>query len=134
MGVVLGASVLLGPPARADEGATITVDIDGAKVGDGRVVCRLFDEDTWLDEELERRDVPPEKPIVAFAPRAAGRYAVACFQDTDGNGKMTFGFLWSPKEASGFSNGYRPFGPPRFKKAAFEAVGVTRISLALVAP
>jgi len=58
-----------------------------------------------------------------------GRYAIAAFQDTDGDGKLSKGALGIPREPFGFSNGARArFGLPAFDAAAFEqtTAGVTQ--------
>jgi uncharacterized protein (DUF2141 family) len=58
-----------------------------------------------------------------------GRYAIAAFQDTDGDGKLSKGALGIPREPFGFSNGARArFGLPAFDAAAFEqtTTGVTQ--------
>ena len=50
-----------------------------------------------------------------------GRYAVAAFHDTDGNGDLTLWPIGLPREAYGFSNNARGrFGPPPFAQAAFD--------------
>ena len=50
-----------------------------------------------------------------------GRYAVAVFHDTDGNGDLTLWPFGLPKEAYGFSRDARgSFGPPAFASAAFD--------------
>ena len=52
---------------------------------------------------------------------APGRYAVAAFHDTDGNGALTLWPIGLPREAYGFSNDARGrFGPPPFAAAAFD--------------
>lgn len=50
-----------------------------------------------------------------------GRYAVAVFHDTDGNGRLSTWPIGLPKEAYGFSRDARGrFGPPAFDAAAFD--------------
>lgn len=50
-----------------------------------------------------------------------GRYAVAVFHDTDGNGRLSTWPIGLPKEAYGFSRDVRGrFGPPAFDAAAFD--------------
>ncbi|MFA4891920.1 DUF2141 domain-containing protein [Brevundimonas sp.] len=50
-----------------------------------------------------------------------GRYAVAVFHDTDGNGRLSTWPIGLPKEAYGFSRDARGrFGPPPFDAAAFD--------------
>ncbi|MGV9008347.1 DUF2141 domain-containing protein [Brevundimonas sp.] len=50
-----------------------------------------------------------------------GRYVVAVFHDTDGNGRLSTWPIGLPKEAYGFSRNARGrFGPPSFDSAAFD--------------
>ena len=50
-----------------------------------------------------------------------GRYVVATFHDTDGNGRLSTWPVGLPKEAYGFSRNARGrFGPPSFDAAAFD--------------
>ena len=50
-----------------------------------------------------------------------GRYVVAAFHDTDGNGRLSTWPVGLPKEAYGFSRNARGrFGPPSFDAAAFD--------------
>lgn len=50
-----------------------------------------------------------------------GRYVVAVFHDTDGNGRLSTWPVGLPKEAYGFSRNARGrFGPPSFESAAFD--------------
>ena len=50
-----------------------------------------------------------------------GRYVVAVFHDTDGNGRLSTWPIGLPKEAYGFSRNARGrFGPPSFDAAAFD--------------
>ena len=58
---------------------------------------------------------------VVFSGLAPGRYAVAAFHDTDGNGDLTLWPIGLPREAYGFSRNARGrFGPPAFDAAAFD--------------
>lgn len=64
---------------------------------------------------------------------AAGTYAVSCFHDVNGNGKMDTNFLGIPAEPYGFSNNARPtFRAPRWDEAKFEIkADSTRICIRL---
>lgn len=58
---------------------------------------------------------------VVIAGLPPGRYAVAAFHDTDGDGDLTLWPIGLPREAYGFSNNARGrFGPPTFASAAFD--------------
>ena len=49
----------------------------------------------------------------------AGKYAIAVFQDSNVDGKLTKNMFGVPKEPYGFSNNkYGKFGPPNFEVAA----------------
>lgn len=49
------------------------------------------------------------------------RYAIALYQDLNGNGKLDTNFLGIPKEPYAFSNNIKPvFSTPSFKQCSFE--------------
>ena len=50
-----------------------------------------------------------------------GEYAIAGFQDLDGNGVLSGNFLGIPREPVGFSGGAKVrFGPPKWNDAVFQ--------------
>lgn len=51
---------------------------------------------------------------------AAGEYALVIYHDENGNGRLDKNFIGIPKEPMGFSNRYRPKGPPVYDRARFE--------------
>lgn len=58
---------------------------------------------------------------VNFTNLAYGTYAVAVFQDINGNGKLDTGLFGIPKEPYGFSNNFKPtFSAPTFNNCQFE--------------
>lgn len=62
-----------------------------------------------------------------------GEYALLVFRDQNGNGRLDRNFLGIPREPLGFSEGYRPKGPPVFARASFrvQAGEVKTISVSL---
>jgi uncharacterized protein (DUF2141 family) len=49
-----------------------------------------------------------------------GEYAIAVYQDENGNGKLDTGFFGIPSEPFAFSNNFKPrFGGPSFEKCRF---------------
>ncbi|HEX8469827.1 MAG TPA: DUF2141 domain-containing protein [Brevundimonas sp.] len=67
---------------------------------------------------LERKGAVTSAFVVGLPP---GRYVIAAFQDTDGDGKLSKGNFGIPREPFGFSNNARArFGLPGFDAAAFE--------------
>jgi uncharacterized protein (DUF2141 family) len=76
-------------PQRDDALATAWIAADGERVA-------------WVVDDLD-----------------PGTYAVAVFQDLDGDGKLSRASLGPPSEPYAFSNDARgTFGPPKFQQAA----------------
>jgi outer membrane protein len=50
----------------------------------------------------------------------AGEYALMVYFDENGNKRIDKNFIGIPNEPLGFSNRYRPKGPPAYKRAAFK--------------
>ena len=60
----------------------------------------------------------------------AGVYAVACYHDENGNGKLDANFPGIPKEGTGASRDAKgSMGPPKFKDAKFELARDTMIEV-----
>ena len=49
----------------------------------------------------------------------AGEYALLVYSDENGNRRIDKNFIGIPKEPLGFSNSYRPKGPPSYSRAVF---------------
>ena len=78
--------------------------------------------------------LPTSAPVrYSFTHIAPGTYAVAVFQDLNGNGELDRGLLGRPKEPYGFSNGARAglFGPPSFDEASIRVGDDTRARVRL---
>ena len=53
-----------------------------------------------------------------------GQYALSCFQDLNGNGKLDTNLVGIPTEPYGFSNNARPkFRAPNWGEAVFSLLG-----------
>ena len=116
------ASLMLGAaccgPVRA---ATVEVEVDGIEPVPSNLYVALCQ--GGLSEENCRigQDVPVRARVqrVVFADVAPGGYAVAAFQDVNGNGRLDRTGLGLPLEPYGFS-GETPRGArPDFGRAAF---------------
>jgi uncharacterized protein (DUF2141 family) len=112
------------PPRSGNQG-TVLVEIETAQTN-GRIAVALYrDADSFRKSENPVRTMMLTRTgnvtsaFVANLP--PGRYVIAAFQDTDGDGKLSKGSFGIPREPFGFSNGARArFGLPAFDAAAFE--------------
>jgi uncharacterized protein (DUF2141 family) len=119
--VMLLLSCCMGGGARmtAEE---ITVEISNPPVT-GEVVFVLFDSANSFGD---LRD-PVKTAAFPFDGReryrlsgvSPGTYALLVYHDENRNGRVDRNFIGIPKEPLGFSNGYRPKGPPSYRRAAF---------------
>lgn len=103
--------------------AEVSVRIDNPPAS-GRVVLVLFNSaNTFGDlrdpyrvvtNDLDGRD---EYIIENVVP---GEYALLVYFDENGNGRIDKNFIGIPNEPLGFSNRYRPKGPPSYNRASFQ--------------
>lgn len=62
-----------------------------------------------------------------------GEYALAIFQDINGNGELDTNILGIPKEPYGFSKNYKPvFSAPKFRDCSIEVKQDTKVSIRLL--
>lgn len=114
--LALAALLAAGPAAAAD----LAVEVDGVEPGAGRVFVALCTGS--LAEESCRigQSGPAAGPSLRFGFTGVppGTYAVAAFQDLDGDGRLGRTGLGLPTEPYGFSNGAGRRGRPDFSGAA----------------
>lgn len=124
--IITAFCLLLLSAAESTRAAEVLVRLQDPP-GTGTVALALFDSpNTFGDlrdpalvvllpldgrEAYRIKDVPP------------GEYALLVYYDANGNGRMDKNFIGIPNEPLGFSNGYRPKGPPSFSRAAFSLNG-----------
>jgi len=72
-----------------------------------------------------------ERQQVRFSGLAPGRYAVAAFQDLNGNRMLDRSPVGVPVEPYGFSNGVGRTAPPRFDRAAVLVEGDVAVRVRL---
>ena len=93
------------PPA---EGSVEFVLFDSANAfGDNRDAVTSVRYEVSSSGVYRIKDVPP------------GEYALLVYYDENDNRLMDLNFIGIPKEPLAYANGYRPKGPPSFKKASF---------------
>lgn len=125
------ATVLASATSVADTPASgvLTVRLS-LRSNDGQVGCALyksadgFPTDPSKAVQMRWCSIKDKSSTCAFDPIPAGTYAVACFHDENGNGKLDKNFLGIPKEGMVVSNYAKGFmGPPPFDKAKFSFSG-----------
>jgi uncharacterized protein (DUF2141 family) len=110
------AALMLGQSAGA---ATLVIRAEGVGSAQGMVyvgICdRSFEEATCPYRDRARA----RAGLVEFRLRNVqpGRYAIAVFHDTNGNGKLDRSFIGLPQEPYGFSNDVGRRGFPSFEGA-----------------
>jgi uncharacterized protein (DUF2141 family) len=119
---------IFGGTAIASASQDITVTIKGSDHGE--IFASLFTESTdpdihFTDTDAIRRwrGQPNADGTISFviSDIDGGSYAIAAFQDEDGDGALSRNIVGMPAEKYGFSNHARGyFGPPDFKDAVFQ--------------
>lgn len=117
------------PASGAEPGLQITVS--GLKHEGTPLHCALFSKPEGFPKDaaaLATVTAPVTGGIATcvFARIPPGTYAVAAFEDRNGNGKLDSNVLGQPTEGYAFSRDARArFGPPKFDAAAFAYAGGT---------
>jgi uncharacterized protein (DUF2141 family) len=108
----------------------LSVQVLNLRSNAGRVGCTLFDSKNGFpkdaDKALQRRWCPIAQNSAScnFDPINPGTYAVACFHDENGNGKLDTKIFGIPTEGTAASNGARGHhGPPHYDDAKFQFSG-----------
>lgn len=119
--------------------ATLQVEVDGIEPGGGPVRVALCQ--GGLSEPFctrgDEASVAGGRALFAFRDLAPGTYAVAAFQDGNGDGRLDRTGLGLPLEPYGFSGAVARRGRPDFSDAAFalqEPGAAIRVRLARALP
>ena len=103
---------------------TIEVSMTNFDHDRGTVMVGLYDEEgDFLDKTMRSLSSRIEggEAKVTFTDVPDGVYAVSCYHDKDGNGKLNMFLGIFPTESYGTSNNAPArFGPPKWKDAKFE--------------
>ena len=103
----------------------IVVQVSNLVKGKGSINVALYNnEDDFTDvpykTQIQSIQVGQSGASVTFTDIKPGTYAIALYQDVNGNGKIDTNFFGIPKEPYGFSNNYRPtVTSPSFEKSKF---------------
>lgn len=105
---------------------TIEVSLSGMNHDNGEARVGLYnDKGQFLDVTFKslKSGIENGRANVKFTDIPDGTYAISCYHDEDGNGKLDMLMGMFPKEAYGCSNGAKGFfGPPKWEDAKFTVV------------
>ena len=119
--------------------ATVQVEVDGIEPGGGPVRVALC-QGGLSEAACARGDEAPasaDRILFTFRGVSAGTYAVAAYQDANGNGRLDRTGLGLPLEPYGFSGPVGRRTRPDFPEAAFslrEPGGTLRVRLTRALP
>jgi uncharacterized protein (DUF2141 family) len=106
--------------------ADLKVNIHLSRSGSGSVVVAVYKTAASFPKPLQgiavqTADASTGSAVAVFHDLTPGRYAVAAYQDRNGNRRLDKNMVGIPTEPYGFSNGARgSMGPPSFESAAFD--------------
>ncbi|GIK48586.1 MAG: DUF2141 domain-containing protein [Hyphomonadaceae bacterium] len=126
-------AILVVPPAHANP-ITLDVRVDNVTPNGGAVRVAVYDESRWLGEPVAglQADADGESVILRFSIPTAGRFGVAAYQDSNGDGRLNRNSVGMPTEPFAFSNDADArFGPPRFSDAALDISTAARTTITL---
>ena len=114
--------------------APLTVQVEGANPGQGSVLLGICSGslDFGSCRYSQNVQLPAAEFQVLFADIPDGSYAIAVFQDTNGNNNLDRDPRGLPLEPYGFSNGTGRTAPPSFEAARITVTGstLTRVRIA----
>ena len=114
--------VFLLQPNIVANAAEMTVSLDNPPT-DGTVVFVLFDTANTFGDLRDPTKVVKQsldgRQVFYIRDVPRGEYALMVYHDENENGRLDKNFIGIPTEPLGFSNRYKPKGPPSYKRAAF---------------
>ncbi len=109
-----------------DSGAELRVSISNITQAKGSIYVAVYDNETDFlsTEKIQYRKIVAVSSTgtlnVSFPNLPPGNYAISCFHDVNGNGKLDTNLLGIPSEPYCFSNNTRPkFRAPNWGEAKF---------------
>lgn len=112
---------LLSSPAQA---STLEIAVENVKSTEGSILVAIYNSaDSYRKQAVWEAKVPVQMPVtrIAVPDLAGGQYAVALFQDRNGDGKVDSNLFGVPTEPYGFSNNPRSLmGPASWDQTRFD--------------
>lgn len=127
---------LLGLGVSAGPQTSLTMNVRGLDNDRGAVLCAIFLEKDWLEDEQRLAGVSAKivdgKATCVFEGLKPGTYGAVAFHDKNGNGKLDRNFMGLPSEDFCFSNDAKGgMGPPKFEKARMKIEGAAKTACKL---
>jgi uncharacterized protein (DUF2141 family) len=115
---------------------TLDIAVSGMHNDKGTLYLSLYNSEKGYPKDPKAAFRLTYGPIVngistfRFTNLPQGTYAIACFHDENGNGKLDANFFGIPTEGTGTSNNAAGFlGPPKFRDAKFALNRNTAITI-----
>lgn len=126
MNLILIFLFLLTGQAGGQKQFDLSVLVTGIEPNTGNVIVSVYNNEKdflWEGKEFRIQVVKAREDTdtLVFKGLPKGEYAVAIYQDRNGDGKMNKNFMGIPKEIYGFSQNFRPLiSKPHFDDCRFE--------------
>jgi uncharacterized protein (DUF2141 family) len=150
----LAIAFVLMLPVQPLTAGELRITVDGIRSQSGDILIGLDDSAESFSRAIERSDKEgflndPARVVgaalrvnvamrsgVVFTNLEPGHYAIICFHDENGNGRLDKSFWGVPSEPYGFSNDAHGFlGPPEFAAAALTLDGSNKtVTIELTLP
>ncbi len=112
----------------------LNVTVKNIQVGKGSIVISIYDKDSdFFKKAISSRIIKANNETLNFDfDVREGTYAIAVYQDLNGNKVLDRGWFSVPKEPYGLSNNFRPtFSAPKFKDCSLKIDKNTTVTITL---
>ena len=104
------SSIAIAPNVKAELKSTLTIELDGLKAQKGDICFKLFSRSFGFPDNVKNAvmnrcvKVTEDSPKITLKDISSGSYALALFQDVNGDRKLNRDTTGIPTEGYGFSN------------------------------
>ena len=126
--LIITMTLLFSTSYRSEEKGTLTVSLSNIKKK-GKINISIYKPGKKFPDDsknlVKRQSLESTSSLltITFRDISYGKYAVAIYQDVNGNGELDTKIFGIPTEPFAFSNNFRPkFGGPSFEKCEFEFI------------
>jgi len=104
------SSIAIAPDVKAELKSTLTIELDGLKAQKGDICFKLFSRSFGFPDNVKNAvmnrcvKVTEDSPKITLKDISSGSYALALFQDVNGDRKLNRDTTGIPTEGYGFSN------------------------------